>query len=42
MTGDVGYENCSATGPKGNQGCGVRSASKKSFGPNFNNNGGGW
>jgi hypothetical protein len=42
MSGDPAYHDCNARGAKGNQGCGVRSASEKSFGPNFNSNGGGW
>ena len=42
MTGAVGYYDCNVKGARGNKGCGVSSNSNKSFGPNFNKNGGGW
>ncbi|KAH7097433.1 glycoside hydrolase family 16 protein [Auriculariales sp. MPI-PUGE-AT-0066] len=41
MTGDVGHDNCDAK-VKGNQGCGVSSNKKESWGPAFNDNNGGW
>ena len=37
----VGPDNCDSAAT-GNQGCGVRSNDQASYGPNFNNIGGGW